>query len=179
MQCDDQLLILLSYRKSHLRGPGTQYGISDLYKHRLVSRGKRDRIAFHTLKTWHASKDSFIQMGVHNDLNTPKFHSLQHYIESIRFFGTTDNYNTEMFERLHIDFAKKGWRASNKRDEFPQMTRWLSRQENIHSFNRELSWILEQQSLANVQMPLSPASPLAVPTAPAAYPSPQSPYISQ
>lgn len=114
----------------------------------------------HALETWHSNKDSFIQIGVHEDLNIPKFHSLQHYGESIRFFGTTDNYNTEMFERLHIDFAKKGWRASNKRDEFPQMTRWLSRQENIHSFNRELSWILEQQSLADTQLLPSPANTL-------------------
>ncbi|KAF9046984.1 hypothetical protein BDP27DRAFT_1434474 [Rhodocollybia butyracea] len=52
-----------------------------------------------------------------------------------------------MFKRLHIDFAKKGWRATNKHDEFPQMTCWLSRQENIHSFNRELSSILNQYSL--------------------------------
>ncbi|THU75342.1 hypothetical protein K435DRAFT_707335 [Dendrothele bispora CBS 962.96] len=35
--------------------------------------------------------------------------------------GTTDNFNTETFERLHIDFAKAGWHASNKRDHFPQM----------------------------------------------------------
>lgn len=99
------------------------------------------------LNTWHKHKDSFIQTGVHSDLNIPKFHSLQHYVEAIRFLGTIDNYNTEMFERLHIDFAKKGWRASNKRDEFPQMMRWLSRQENVNSFKRELSWVLAQQSL--------------------------------
>ena len=36
-----------------------------------------------------------------------------------------------MFERLHIDFAKDAWRASNHRDEFPQMTRWISRREKI------------------------------------------------
>ncbi|KAF8988516.1 hypothetical protein BDZ89DRAFT_974912 [Hymenopellis radicata] len=55
--------------------------------------------------------------------------------------GTTNNFNTEMFERLHIDFAKKGWRASNKRDEFPQMTEWILRQENVVSFERYLSWV--------------------------------------
>jgi len=44
-----------------------------------------------------------------------------------------------MFERLHIDFAKHGWRASNHRDEFPQMIRWLSRQEKINSFEKYLS----------------------------------------
>ncbi|KAE9396686.1 hypothetical protein BT96DRAFT_824284, partial [Gymnopus androsaceus JB14] len=71
------------------------------------------------LKTWHKYKDSFIQTGVHSNLNIPKFHSLQHYIQAIRFLGTTDNYNTEMFEHLHIDFSKKGWQVSNKQDKFP------------------------------------------------------------
>ncbi|KAJ3719986.1 hypothetical protein C8R42DRAFT_554976, partial [Lentinula raphanica] len=103
------------------------------------------------LDLWHAKKSSFIDVGVHDDLNIPKFHALQHYVEMIRFFGCTDNYNTEMFERLHIDFAKKGWRASNKREEFPQMTKWLSRQENVQTFNKELSWILEQQRLRHFQ----------------------------
>ena len=44
-----------------------------------------------------------------------------------------------MFERLHIDFAKEGWRTSNQRDEFPQMIRWLSRQEKVFSFNRYIA----------------------------------------
>ncbi|KAH9833134.1 uncharacterized protein C8Q71DRAFT_713152 [Rhodofomes roseus] len=43
----------------------------------------------------------------------------------------TDNYNTEMFERLHIDLAKDAWRATNHRDEFPQMMRWVTRQEKM------------------------------------------------
>ncbi|KAJ3710810.1 hypothetical protein C8R42DRAFT_596614 [Lentinula raphanica] len=102
-----------------------------------------------SLNLWHTKKASFIDLSVHEDLNIPKFHSLQHYVEMIRFFGCTDNYNTEMFKRLHIDFAKKGWRASNKRDEFPQMTKWLARQENVQSFNKELSWILERQRFQN------------------------------
>ncbi|KAJ3766345.1 hypothetical protein FB446DRAFT_617701, partial [Lentinula raphanica] len=102
------------------------------------------------LNLWHEKKSSFIDVGVHDDLNIPKFHSLQHYVDMIRFFGCTDNYNTEMFERLHIDFAKKGWRASNKREEFPQMTKWLARQENVQTFNKELSWILEQQRIHSI-----------------------------
>jgi len=31
-----------------------------------------------------------------------------HYVESIRYSGTTDNYNTEMFKHFHIDMAKEG-----------------------------------------------------------------------
>jgi hypothetical protein len=79
-------------------------------------------------------REYFIEVEMREDFHIPKFHSLLHYIEAIEYFGTTDNYNTEMFERLHIDFAKSGWRASNHRDEFPQMMQWLSRQEKISSF---------------------------------------------
>ncbi|KAJ6449730.1 hypothetical protein C8R45DRAFT_1057264 [Mycena sanguinolenta] len=61
------------------------------------------------LKVWNENREFFIMAGVHKDFNIPKFHSLLHYVESIEYFGTTDNYNTEMFEWLHIDFAKNGW----------------------------------------------------------------------
>ncbi|KAH9916351.1 uncharacterized protein B0H18DRAFT_884910 [Fomitopsis serialis] len=83
------------------------------------------------LNTFHKHKGVLVELGIRDDLNIPKLHSLLHYIDSIRMFGTTDNYNTEMFERLHIDFAKDAWRASNHRDEFPQMVRWITRQEKI------------------------------------------------
>ncbi|KAJ6543361.1 hypothetical protein DFH09DRAFT_1322113 [Mycena vulgaris] len=93
------------------------------------------------LKVYRADRDYFITVTVREDFNIPKFHSLLHYVESIEFFGTTDNYNTEMFERLHNDFAKNGWRASNRRDEFPQMMTWLGRQEKISSFSTYLAWL--------------------------------------
>ncbi|KAF8152456.1 hypothetical protein B0H34DRAFT_784586 [Crassisporium funariophilum] len=77
-------------------------------------------------------------LGIQADFNIPKFHSLQHYINSIELSGTTDNYNTEMFERLHINFAKEGWRASNQCDKFPRMIWWLSRQEKISWFQSQV-----------------------------------------
>jgi hypothetical protein len=97
------------------------------------------------LDRFHGNRGYFVTTLVREDFNIPKFHSLLHYIESIENFGTTDNYNTEMFERLHIDFAKHGWRASNQRDEFPQMIRWLSRQEKIMSFEAHQKDQLQHQ----------------------------------
>jgi len=86
------------------------------------------------LQRFRQHRQYFLDCKIRKHFSIPKFHSLLHYIESIELFGTTDNYNTEMFERLHIDFAKHGWRATNQRDEFPQMIRWLSRQEKVASF---------------------------------------------
>ncbi|KAJ3831121.1 hypothetical protein F5878DRAFT_677718 [Lentinula raphanica] len=81
------------------------------------------------LLSWHLNKDYFIAKGARSNFDIPKFHSLLHYVDSIKWVGATDNSNTEAFERLHIDFAKEGWRSSNKRDHFPQMTSFISRQE--------------------------------------------------
>ncbi|KAJ3486723.1 hypothetical protein NLJ89_g11786 [Agrocybe chaxingu] len=104
------------------------------------------------LDAWNENKQIFIDLGIRKDLNIPKFHSLLHYVKSIKMFGTTDNYNTEAFERFHIDFAKEGWRSSNKRDEFPQMITWLSRQEKVSLFDNYLDW--KDEDLDSIQAPL-------------------------
>ncbi|KIY60654.1 hypothetical protein CYLTODRAFT_460570 [Cylindrobasidium torrendii FP15055 ss-10] len=96
------------------------------------------------LQRWRDNKQYFIRVKCRGHFNIPKFHSLVHYVDMIKYFGTTDNFNTEMFERLHIEFAKKGWRASNHRDEFPQMTVWVTRQESVKSFAGYLVWVKDQ-----------------------------------
>ncbi|KAF9060616.1 hypothetical protein BDP27DRAFT_1385520 [Rhodocollybia butyracea] len=94
------------------------------------------------LNVWHKNKAYFVEQQTTKDqINIPKFHSLLHYVNSIKWLGTTDNYNTEAFERFHIDMAKEAWDATNKRDHFPQMTQWLSRQEKISSFDFYRNWI--------------------------------------
>lgn len=60
----------------------------------------------------------------------------------IRLYGTTDNYNTEYTERLHIDFTKDAYRATNHKDEFAQMTRWLERKEKIVRHDKFIRWQL-------------------------------------
>ncbi|TFK46456.1 hypothetical protein OE88DRAFT_1638246 [Heliocybe sulcata] len=93
-----------------------------------------------SLNLFHANKDIFVELGVREDFNIPKFHSLLHYVNSIRFFGVTDKYNTEMFERLHIDFAKEGWHSTNRRDEHPQMVSWIEHHEKISFFECYVGW---------------------------------------
>jgi Plavaka transposase len=94
------------------------------------------------LDDFHASKDIFIKLGgrEQDHFNIPKVHSLDHYEELIRLFGSADGFNTESPERLHIDFAKNAYRASNRKDYIQQMTRWLQRQENVDRFTEYLAW---------------------------------------
>ena len=85
----------------------------------------------HALSEFHDHKSIFVDLGIRNHFNIPKVHSLIHYAPSIRQFGTTDNYNTEQSERLHIDFVKEAYRATNHKDIYSQMTTWLQRREKI------------------------------------------------
>jgi len=98
------------------------------------------------LNTFHPNKDIFVDLEVRKDFNIPKLHSMEHYLSSIRSLGSADGFNTESPERLHIDYAKEAYRASNRVDYYPQMTKWLQRQEAIHRHCAYLEWI----SLKNV-----------------------------
>ncbi|KAJ3567978.1 hypothetical protein NP233_g6016 [Leucocoprinus birnbaumii] len=73
-------------------------------------------------------------------------HFCGHYHYLIELFGTTDNYNTEYTEQLHIDYAKDAYRATNFRDELPQMTTWLDHKERILQHAQTINQRLEQKS---------------------------------
>ncbi|KAG1868538.1 hypothetical protein F4604DRAFT_1881487 [Suillus subluteus] len=103
------------------------------------------------LKLFHDNKHILTDpnlVPVREHLNIPKFHAMLHYAQAIQDFGTTDNYNTEMFERFHINCAKEGWRASNFCDEVPQMAQWLARQEKVAMFE---SYLKHYKSLDDIQ----------------------------
>ena len=93
---------------------------------------------------FHDNKAIFFDLGVRQQFNLPKLHSLTHYASSIRLFGTTDNYNTEQSERLHIDFAKNAYRATNHKNEIAQMTKWLERREKLYHFAEFVNWRQQQ-----------------------------------
>ncbi|KAJ7160367.1 hypothetical protein C8R46DRAFT_1286061 [Mycena filopes] len=93
------------------------------------------------LDDFHAHKNIFIKLkGRKEHFNIPKFHSLEHHEPSIRLFGTNDGFNTESPERLHIDYAKNAYRASNRKDYIIQMTLWLQRQESVARFTAFREW---------------------------------------
>ncbi|KAJ7133963.1 hypothetical protein C8R43DRAFT_1132985 [Mycena crocata] len=95
------------------------------------------------LQRFHDNKSIFVDLGIRDDFNLPKLHFCRHYTMYIKFFGTTDNYNTEYTERLHIDLAKDAYRSTNFKDEFPQMTLWLERKEKIYRHEKYIQWRLD------------------------------------
>ena len=110
-----------------------------------------------SLSAFHDNKEVFVDLGVRKQFNLPKLHSLLHYTSSIRLFGTTDNYNTEQSECLHIDFTKDAYRVTNHKDEYAQMMVWLERHEKVqqHAATIERRQQNHQQSLPS-RAPLEP-----------------------
>ncbi|CDO72633.1 hypothetical protein BN946_scf184985.g52 [Trametes cinnabarina] len=95
----------------------------------------------HAWTDYHRFKHVFVELEIREHFNFPKGHSMEHYEPSIRALGAADGYSTEHPERLHIDFAKLAYGASNKQATYiQQMTRWLDRQEAVHRFSCYLTW---------------------------------------
>ena len=127
--------------------------IDFIYYAQLQVHTSKTLLALETaLKTFHDSKDIFVREGIREHFNIPKIHQMMHYVEAICSLGTADGYNTEASERLHIDYAKDGYRASNKKDYIKQMTVWLGRQEAVSRFQAYLVYAAKQ---ANTSSPRS------------------------
>ena len=92
-----------------------------------------------SLQAFHLNKTVFIDLGTREAFNFPKLHSMLHYTSSIVLFGTTDNYNTEQTERLHIDFTKDAYRSTNRKNEFMQMTTWVERRERVQRHEAQVA----------------------------------------
>ncbi|KAG9089396.1 hypothetical protein FS749_001363 [Ceratobasidium sp. UAMH 11750] len=87
------------------------------------------------LQVFHENKEAFVRleaMGSEEGFSAiPKLHMMQHYTHLIRQLGTPDGFNTETSERLHIDFAKSGYRASNRVNPLKQMALYIQRLEAV------------------------------------------------
>jgi hypothetical protein len=94
-------------------------------------------------KAWvafHKNKDVFVEKCIRSHFNIPKIHASRHYLDAIRTRGSADGFNSEGTERLHIDYAKVGYRSTNKKKYIKQMTKWLTRREKIDRFSAYLQW---------------------------------------
>ncbi|KAJ3811030.1 hypothetical protein F5876DRAFT_88572 [Lentinula aff. lateritia] len=98
-----------------------------------------------SLSTFHANKDIFIELGAREHFNFPKIHYLCHFVPGFKLFETT--------ERLHIDFTKDAYRASNRKDEYSQMTKWLERCEKVVQHTNYLLWCKSQRGLSPQSIP--------------------------
>ncbi|OBZ77534.1 hypothetical protein A0H81_01917, partial [Grifola frondosa] len=92
------------------------------------------------LETFHSHKQVFVDLGVRSHFNIQKIHWMKHYVVSIIDFGSCDGLSTEISERLHIDFAKQAYRASNRKAYIKQMILWLLRREKVRWMRGYIRW---------------------------------------
>ncbi|KAG2360474.1 hypothetical protein BDR07DRAFT_1289589, partial [Suillus spraguei] len=98
-------------------------------------------------------------LNICKHFNIPKLHQLSHYAQSVLLFGATDGFNSELPERLHIDFTKEVYCASNKHDYEEQMALWLQHQEAVFLHGSYLNWLwkdLQQVVHVLAKMPAYP-----------------------
>ncbi|CAE6472817.1 unnamed protein product [Rhizoctonia solani] len=98
----------------------------------------------HALADFHARKHVFIELGIREHFNINKLHAMMHYAIAIRELGALDGYNTESPERLHIDFAKRAYKATNRNDFVSQMVDYLERRERVFKFDAYLKWAIPE-----------------------------------
>ncbi|KAF8270612.1 hypothetical protein EI94DRAFT_1698703 [Lactarius quietus] len=111
-----------------------------------------------SLTHFHDHKDVFINLRICQHFNLPKIHSLSHYIQSICLFGTTDNYNMEQTEQLHIELMKYAFRATNHKDIPRQMVVWVECCKKVQDHTAFIKWWQEQVD-ASSALPIGPPEP--------------------
>ncbi len=69
---------------------------------------------------------------------------MHHYTSMIHSHGSAGGYNTEASERLHINYAKIAYNASNKKGYMKQMTVWMRRHKAVEKFQRFLQYAINE-----------------------------------
>ncbi|KAG8690585.1 hypothetical protein FRC11_010583 [Ceratobasidium sp. 423] len=86
------------------------------------------------LRGFHNNKEIFRLLGAFTSRwswnSIPKLHVAMHWTLQIREYGSADNYDTEIPERLHRHYVKNPYHQCSKSDPVPQMIIRLQRQEN-------------------------------------------------
>lgn len=105
------------------------------------------------LERFHNTKDVFIRRGCRHHFNINKIHSMMHYLAAICALGSADSYNTESPERLHIEYAKRAYKATNRIHFFHQMTEYLERRERVFKFDAYLRWAMPEHADLQPELP--------------------------
>lgn len=102
------------------------------------------------LDMFHEHKEVFLRLTKTRDLDWPKIHSLQHYIDSIRLIGVIGGVSTEEFEHAHIESSKNAHKLTNRRNEEIQMVKVVNRLEKVKThaiYIKYCRWVKRTQQL--------------------------------
>jgi hypothetical protein len=92
-----------------------------------------------TLNRFHQYPKIFITCGVCVDISLPWQHSLKHYPQFIRFFGSPNGLCSSITESKHIKAVKEPWRRSSRFNVLLQMLRTLVRLDKLAALKAVLT----------------------------------------
>ncbi|KAK7049380.1 hypothetical protein VNI00_005981 [Paramarasmius palmivorus] len=97
-----------------------------------------DLLSFdHHLDLFYKHRTVFIEKGVRTDLSLPRQHSLMHYADSIRMFGSPNGLDSSITESKHIKAVKEPWRRSSRNKPLPQMLKTITRLDKMAALHRK------------------------------------------
>jgi hypothetical protein len=119
------------------------------------------------LSTFHATKDVYISAGVRvgmhgnviHHFNIPKLAGLHSFVSHVKEMGPASQYSTEISEYNHQPMAKHPYQASNRRNFFEQMCRYLDRRERIMYFDEFHTWLAAKSHIDTAELALQNYSP--------------------
>ncbi|KAG6818921.1 hypothetical protein H0H93_000270 [Arthromyces matolae] len=85
------------------------------------------------------------------NLNLYKLHALGDYVKSIRLFGTTDSYSTQLGELAHR-LVKMLYARTNKKNALTQIAKQVNRRDALRDSDATVSETVEQAELASTPL---------------------------
>lgn len=83
------------------------------------------------LRDFQDLRSMFLEENICDTFALPRYHSLVHYVDGIRLFGSLTGLCPSITESKHIHAVKKPWRRSNRLNPLRQMLKILSRLRKI------------------------------------------------
>ncbi|KAJ2911962.1 hypothetical protein MD484_g8457, partial [Candolleomyces efflorescens] len=94
--------------------------IKGLVPDRMIDEDVLDQIN-KALERFHTERDIFCELGIRDNFNLPRQHSLIHYRPSIQLFGAPNGLCSSITESKHIKAVKETWRRSSRNSPLGEM----------------------------------------------------------
>lgn len=73
------------------------------------------------LARFHAEREIFLELGIRDNFNLPRQHSLNHYRLLVQMFGAPNGICSSITESKHISAVKDAWRRSSRNEPLGEM----------------------------------------------------------
>lgn len=91
------------------------------------------------LRRFHEHREIFLDLGTRESISLPRQHSLMHYVNSIRLFGSPNGLCSSITESKHIVSVKETWRRSSRFEALEQMVQSITRLDKLKAMRSRIA----------------------------------------